>query len=268
LQQIVWNLISNSIKYTPREGRVRVTLERVNSHVEICVSDTGEGIHAEFLPYVFERFRQADSATTRRHGGLGLGLSIVKQLVELHGGTVTAQSPGEGKGATFRVALPLNTLQRDDDDHLRHHPKTGIAAAFDCAAPTLSGIKVLIVDDEPDTRNLLKRFLQDCGAKADTCSSVDEALRLIGEVNPDVILSDIGMPERDGYDFARTLRSLPPDKGGTIPAVALTAFARSDDRTRAMMAGFDVHVAKPVEPNELRAVVARLAGRASAADPQ
>jgi PAS domain S-box-containing protein len=268
LQQIVWNLISNSIKYTPREGRVRVTLERVNSHVEISVSDTGEGIKPEFLPYVFERFRQAESATTRKHGGLGLGLSIVKQLVELHGGTVQAKSPGEGKGSTFRVALPLTPLRRDDDDHLRHHPKTTSAEDFEYTAPTLGGITVLVVDDEPDARNLLKRLLQDRGADATTCSSVNEALGLIGDLHPDVILSDIGMPERDGYDFVRALRSLPPDKGGTIPAVALTAFARSEDRTRAMMAGFDVHIAKPVEPNELCAVVARLAGRAAAADPE
>ena len=171
---------------------MRVTLERVNSHVEISVSDTGEGIKPEFLPYVFERFRQAESATTRRHGGLGLGLSIVKQLVELHGGTVQAKSPGQGMGSVFRVALPLTPLHPEEDSHLRRHPKTSGIEEIDCKAPMLTGIKVLVVDDEPDARNLLKRLLQDSGAEVSACGSVDEALRLIGEVRPDVILSDIG----------------------------------------------------------------------------
>jgi len=261
LQQIVWNLISNAIKFTPKEGRVRVTLERVNSHVEIAISDTGEGIKAEFLPYVFERFRQADSAPSRRHGGLGLGLAIVKHLAELHGGTVQAQSPGEGKGATFRIALPLTPIHQEDESRSRQHPKTETGKAMDMPAPSLKGIQVLIVDDEPDARSVLKRMLEECEAEVTACGSTDEALKLIAELHPTVLVSDIGMPDRDGYDLIRVLRSLPADKGGQTPAVALTAFARSEDRTKSIMAGYDVHVAKPVERNELRAVVARLAGR-------
>jgi PAS domain S-box-containing protein len=264
LQQIVWNLISNAIKFTPKGGRVSVTLERVNSHVEISVSDTGDGIPPDFLPYVFERFRQAEGPTTRRHGGLGLGLSIVKQLTELHGGTVQAKSPGEGQGATFRVALPLIPLRPNDDGDGRYHPKTSrIETTNDNAAPKLKGIRVLVIDDEPDARKLIKRLLEECEAEVTTGGSVDEALRLISEVNPHVILSDIGMPGRDGYELLRILRSLPAEKGGKIPAAALTAFARSEDRTRSMMAGFDLHVSKPVEPRELCAVVARLASRTS-----
>ncbi len=258
IQQVVWNLISNAIKFTPKGGRVRVTLERVNSHVEVSVSDTGEGIKPEFLPHVFERFRQAESSTTRRHGGLGLGLSIVKQLVELHGGTIQAKSPGEGQGSTFRVALPFLPLHSEEEGNFRQHPTgkhTGIAA---CKAPSLRGVRVMLVDDEPDARHLLKRLLEQCEAEVRTASTVAEAILLLEEVKPDVIVSDIGMPDRDGYDLMQLVRSLPPENGGETPAVALTAFARSEDRTRAMQAGFDVHVAKPVESNELCAVVARL----------
>jgi PAS domain S-box-containing protein len=260
LQQVVWNLISNAIKFTPKGGRVRITLERVNSHVEISVSDNGEGIKPEFLPHVFERFRQAENATTRRHGGLGLGLSIVKQLVELHGGTVQAKSPGDGQGATFRVALPFLPLHAEEEGNLRQHPRAENAATGDCK-PSLKGVKVLVVDDEPDARNLLRRLLEQCEAEVTMGESVEEAIRLIGKFKPDVLVSDIGMPLRDGYDLIRQVRSLPLDRGGKTPAIALTAFARSEDRTRAMLAGFDVHVAKPVEPTELCAVVARLAGR-------
>ena len=261
LQQVVWNLLSNAIKFTPRGGRVRVTLERVNSHVEISVSDTGEGIKPEFLPHVFERFRQAEASTTRRHGGLGLGLSIVKQLVELHGGSVQAKSAGVGQGATFRVALPLTPLRIEDDERNRQHPTGAPSGPPDIQAPALAGVKVLVVDDEPDARNLLRRVLENGKAAVTTASSVDDALRHIETAYFHVIVSDIGMPERDGYELIRILRSLPPDKGGKTPAVALTAFARSEDRTRAMLAGFDMHIAKPVEPNELHAVIARLAAR-------
>jgi CheY-like chemotaxis protein len=171
-------------------------------------------------------------------------------------------------GSVFRVALPLTPLHPEEDSHLRHHPKTSRVESIDCESPTLTGIRVLVVDDEPDARNLIQRLLRDCGAEVSTCGSVDKALRLIGEIHPDVILSDIGMPERDGYDFIKVVRSLPSNEGGATPAVALTAFARSEDRTRAMMAGFDVHVAKPVEPKELCAVVARLAGRAASGNQQ
>jgi PAS domain S-box-containing protein len=260
LQQIVWNLLSNAIKFTPKEGRVRITLERVNSHVEISVSDTGEGLKPDFLPFLFERFRQADSATTRRHSGLGLGLSIVKQLVELHGGTVHAKSPGEGQGSTFMVALPLTPLYADEDGDSRRHPTTSDGEATDFR-PVLKGLRILIVDDEADARNLLKRLLEECDAEVTTSGSVEQALEHIAEIRPDVLVSDIGMPGRDGYDLIRVLRTLPAEQGGSTPAAALTAFARSEDRTRAIMAGFDVHLAKPVEPNELRAVIARLAGR-------
>jgi PAS domain S-box-containing protein len=260
LQQIVWNLLSNAIKFTPKEGRVRITLERVNSHVEISVSDTGAGLKPDFLPFLFERFRQADSATTRRHSGLGLGLSIVKQLVELHGGTVHAKSPGENQGSTFMVALPLTPLHPDEDGDSRRHPTTSDGEATD-SRPVLKGLRILIVDDEPDARNLLKRLLEECDAEVTTSGSVEQALEHIAHVRPDVLVSDIGMPGRDGYDLIRVLRTLPAEQGGSTPAAALTAFARSEDRTRAIMAGFDVHLAKPVEPNELRAVIARLAGR-------
>ncbi len=261
LQQVVWNLLSNAIKFTPRGGRVRVTLERVNSHVEIGVSDTGEGIKPDFLPHVFERFRQGDSATTRRHGGVGLGLSITKHLVELHGGSIQAKSPGEGLGSTFRVALPFTPIQSDLQDPQRRHPRAGAPAAPQCAPPALTGVRVLVVDDEADARALIKRLLENCQASVTAASSVEEALALVNSASFDVIVSDIGMPQRDGFEFAQELRLLPPEKGGRTPAVALTAFARSEDRTRAMLAGFDVHVAKPVEPSELCAVVARLATR-------
>ena len=261
LQQVVWNLLSNAIKFTPKGGRVRVTLERVNSHVEIGVSDTGEGIRPEFLPHVFERFRQAESSTTRRHGGLGLGLAIVKQLVELHGGSVQAKSPGEGEGSTFRVSLPLMPLRADDDGRHRQHPTSGPGDVVAIEAPPLTGVRVLVVDDEADARNLLCRLLGGCGAAVAAAASVEEALRSIDASTFDVIVSDIGMPERDGYELVRILRSLPAAKGGKTPAVALTAFARSEDRTRALLAGFDMHLAKPVEPSELCAVIARLAAR-------
>ena len=189
-------------------------------------------------------------------------MAIVKQLVELHGGTVQAKSPGEGKGSTFRVALPVLPLHAGDERDLRQHPKGEHPGAGDCKAPSLKGIKVLLVDDEPDARNLLKRLLEQCDAIVATASSTEEAIRLFETLKPDVLVSDIGMPIRDGYDLIRMVRSLSPERGGKTPALALTAFARSEDRTRAMLAGFDVHVAKPVEPNELCAVVARLAGRA------
>jgi CheY-like chemotaxis protein len=187
-------------------------------------------------------------------------LSIVKHLVELHGGTVQAKSPGEGQGSTFRAALPLTPLH-DDGEGLRRHPRAGVAEPVDCEVPSLRGVRVLVVDDEADARRLLTRLLEGCEADVTTAASVGSALELIGGAAFHVIVSDIGMPERDGYELIRLVRSLPPDGGGKTPAVALTAFARSEDRTRAILSGFDMHVAKPVEPSELCAVVARLAGR-------
>ncbi len=224
LQQVVWNLLTNAVKFTPKGGRVQVLLERVNSHIEISVSDTGIGIRPEFLPHVFERFRQADSSTTRRHGGLGLGLAIVKQLVELHGGTVRAKSPGEGQGSTFVVSLPITVVHEAPPDE---GPTEGAWAWRISIAPTkpLSGIKVLVVDDETDARQLVRRVLAECGAEVAVADSADEALPLVESFRPDILVSDVGMPDRDGYDLIRQVRSRLAAK--TLPAVALTAFARS-----------------------------------------
>lgn len=264
LQQVFWNLLSNSVKHTKRGGRVQVLLERVNSHLEVSVIDDGEGVSPEFLPHVFDRFRQADSSTTRTHGGLGLGLSIVKQLVELHGGTVRAKSPGVGKGATFTVTLPLTAVHADPQpDVERRHPNSasGEYRADDDAGVKLGGIHVLVVDDEPDARALLKLLLENCEAVVTTAASASEALDALRRAKPDVVISDIGMPGEDGYALIRMLRALPPDEGGDIPAVALTAYARSADRTRALLSGFQSHVAKPVEATELVATVASVARR-------
>jgi PAS domain S-box-containing protein len=259
LQQCFWNLLSNAIKFTPKGGRVQVALERVNSHLEVSVADNGQGIAPEFLPHVFERFRQADASTTRRHGGLGLGLSIVKSLVELHGGTIRARSPGEGKGSTFTIELPVMAVHAPD---LRHRGHARSASGINCEDhPSLQGVTVLVVDDEPDARSLLERLLSDCGAKVLLASSSAEGLEILKTQKPDVILSDIGMPEHDGYQFIREVRGLPAERGGRTPAAALTAFARAEDRTRALRSGFQTHVAKPVEPMELTAVVASLVRR-------
>ena len=264
LQQVFWNLLSNAIKFTPRGGRVQVLLERVNSHLEVAVSDTGEGIQPEFLPHVFDRFRQADPSTTRRHGGLGLGLSIVKQLVELHGGTIRAKSPGPGRGSTFVVALPLTVLHAGQGpEPQRRHPTAPPEtpqANGDCV--TLEGVKVLVVDDEPDARALVKRLLEDCRATVVTAGSAAEALQLFHREPPAVLVSDVGMPDEDGFALIRRVRALGRDRGGDTPAVALTAYARSEDRVRAIQHGFQMHVAKPVEPAELVMMVAALAGRA------
>ena len=257
LQQIVWNLLTNAVKFTPKGGRVQVLLERVNSHIEISVIDTGMGIRPEFLSHVFERFRQADSSTTRRHGGLGLGLAIVKQLAELHGGTVRAKSPGEGQGSTFVVSLPITVVHEAPPEKVR--PKEHESDEFDCSDKPLSGIKVLVVDDEPDARQLVRRVLRECGAEVAVAESAGEAMKLVESFRPDILVSDIGMPEQDGYDFIRQVRGRLAAK--TLPAVALTAFARSEDRKRALLAGFQTHVAKPVDPAELVAVVASLVER-------
>jgi PAS domain S-box-containing protein len=260
LQQVVWNLLSNAIKFTPKGGRVWVSLEKVNSHIELKVSDTGQGIKPEFLPYVFDRFRQADASTTRKFGGLGLGLSIVKQIVELHGGTVQATSLGEGHGATFTVVLPLAQNQSNSDAQAVEQNFNNEQLKTERENTKLDCIKIIVVDDETDSQELVKRILEECGAKVLTASSVDEALELVQSYNPDVVLSDIGMPEKDGYEFIRTLRGLPSQKGGETPAVAVTAFARLEDRIHALHAGYQTHIAKPIDPTELVAVVASLAG--------
>ena len=269
LQQVVWNLLANAVKFTPKGGRVQVVLERVNSHLEVVVSDTGAGIRPEFLPHVFDRFRQADASSTRQYGGLGLGLSIVKHLTELHGGSVRAKSPGEGMGATFTVMLPLMVMHESDTAAAageppqapRLHPRSTAQESNPCGVPDLAGVRVLVVDDEPDARELIRRLLERCRVDVLTAGSAAEAMELFRRHRPDVLLSDIGMPGRDGYALMRDVRRLPAADGGRTPAVALTAFARSEDRTRAMLAGYHVHLAKPIESAELVATVASLAGR-------
>ena len=248
------------MKFTPRDGRVQVRLERVDSHVEIIVGDTGQGISPEFLPYVFDRFRQADSSTTRRHGGLGLGLAIVRHLVEMHGGTVHVVSAGEGQGSAFTVKLPLMAVHPAAlaPDALSQGSAT--LSTFE-SAPSLKELRLLVVDDELDTRQMLTTALAYCEAEVKAVGSVDEAMSLIEDWRPHVIISDIEMPGADGYELIRRLRSLGPEQGGDIPAVALTAYARAEDRMRALSSGFQMHVAKPVEPSELAVVVANLSKR-------
>ncbi|HYC57796.1 MAG TPA: ATP-binding protein [Candidatus Binatia bacterium] len=260
LQQIVWNLLSNAIKFTGRDGRVQVALERVNSHVEISVTDTGQGIAPEFLPHVFERFRQADGSTTRRHSGLGLGLAIVKQLVELHGGTVRARSSGDGKGSTFVVELPLMPIQEQPSTPERVHPRSDRIIAPQTDKPSLVDVRILLVDDEPDARELIGKILEEQGASVTRAGSALEALEVFQQQPPDVVISDIGMPDHDGYEFIRSVRKLEGRGRPVTPAIALTAFARSEDRTRAMLAGYQRHLSKPVEPAELLATVASVAG--------
>lgn len=264
LQQVFWNLLSNAVKFTPKGERVRVSLERVNSHFEVKVADTGEGIDAKFLPHVFDRFRQADGSTTRTHGGLGLGLAIVKQLVELHGGSVRASSPGPGKGSTFVVSLPRapgrgeETTVRERRQPVRETAKTSAASS-----DTLEGVRVVCVDDEPDSRDLVKRLLEDAGASVMTAASAGEAFDLIQQSRPDVLISDIGMPGEDGHSLLRRVRALSAEQGGQTVAIALTAYARAEDRLNAGRAGFQFHISKPVEPKELLALVATAARRTS-----
>jgi PAS domain S-box-containing protein len=260
LQQVVWNLLSNAIKFTPKGERVQVRLERVDSHVEIVVSDTGKGISPELLPYVFERFRQDDSSTTRQYGGIGLGLAIVRHLVELHGGTVYAHSEGEGKGSSFTVVLPIMPGQIRSSDHEADYAKQNESLSIH-SLPVLDGLRVLIVDDEADARVLLKEMLAPCGAEIIDCASAAEALEAIKHSKPDIIVSDIGMPVEDGYTLIRKVRALAPEAEGMIPAIALTAYARSEDRIRALVAGYQAHVPKPVDLTELAAVIASLVGR-------
>jgi PAS domain S-box-containing protein len=261
LQQVIWNLLSNAIKFTPKHGSVKVNLERVDSRFEISVADTGPGIEEEFLPYVFERFKQADSSSTKTYGGLGLGLTIVRQIVEMHGGTVEAANL-EGSGALFVVKLPVMAArQRSTERGERELAFAAIdtAVSVDCP-PELDGVKVLALDDDADSRLLISTILQQCGVIVKTCESVPEALSLIEEFVPDVIVSDIGMPEEDGYSFIRKLRAA-GQNGKRTPAVALTAFAGVGDRMKALSAGFNMHVPKPVEPAELMMVIASLVRR-------
>jgi CheY-like chemotaxis protein len=248
LQQVVWNLLSNAVKFTYKGGRVEVRLEQIDSTAQITVKDTGKGISSDFLPFVFERFRQSEGATTRTHGGLGLGLSIVRHLVEMHNGTILAASEGEGRGATF-------TVQLCTIDSRAVLPREENQAVLD-NLPALDGLQVLVVDDSPDTLELISFILEQCKAQVTTATSVCEALEAIAQLKPDILISDIGMPDEDGYSLIRKLRTLEAEQGRQIPAVALTAFAREEERTRDLCAGFQMHLAKPVEPTELVAVVA------------
>ena len=261
LQQVLWNLLSNAIKFTPKDGCVQVLLERVNSHIEISVADTGIGIGPELVPLVFDRFQQGDASITRKHGGLGLGLSIVKHLVELHGGSVHVHSPGENLGSTFSLHFPLSIGRASLPAADRVHPTSVAPPLTHFAMPDLHGLRILVVDDEPDARELLKHVLTGCNALVTAAGSAAEALGLLEAKAFDVLLSDIGMPEMDGYEFLKRARVIMQKLNKRIPAIALTAFARSEDRTRALHAGFLVHVAKPVEPTELAATVASVAGR-------
>ena len=257
LQQVVGNLISNAIKFTPRGGHVQVTLERVNSSIAICVADSGIGIQPDFLPHIFERFRQADATTTRTHGGLGVGLSIVKHIVELHGGTVAVDSDGADKGATFRVELPV-VVSRWNPNRLGEHPRSSQRLWVPWVNADLSNLRVLVVDDDLDSRDLVHRLLSDCGATVTGAASAAEALAATHNQRPDILISDIGMPEIDGYQLLRSLRT---NSEIRCPAIALTAFARPEDRTRTLLAGYVAHVSKPVEAAELIATVAAVSGR-------
>jgi PAS domain S-box-containing protein len=261
LQQVVWNLVSNAVKFTPRAGRVQVRLTRVNSHVEIVVSDTGVGIRADFLPHVFERFRQAEAGTTRKTGGLGLGLAIVRHIVEMHGGTVEASSAGEDQGATFRVRLPLMIVHPEAVEVRREHPRTERRQALTNLGD-LQGLRVVAIDDEEDALTLLRVVLEAAGADVTTFSSPVTALENLGQVKPQVLVVDLGMPEMDGFELISWVRKSKDAAIRGIPAAALTAFARSEDRTRALRSGFEMHLAKPVDPAELVASVATLARRA------
>ena len=260
LQQVVWNLLSNAIKFTPEGGRVEITLKRADPHIAIVVRDTGKGIEPDFLPHIFERFRQSDMSSTRRVGGLGLGLSLVKHLVELHGGTIEAESMGAGQGAIFTVRLPLRAVYTAPPED-----RKVLATTLSAGAVSLAGLRALIVDDEEEVRTLLTLTLQSYGARAQAVASGKEALELLAGQTPDerfdALLCDIAMPEEDGYTVMRKVRSLPPDKGGAIPAIALTAYGRTEDRVRALHAGFQMHIAKPVEPDELAVVILSLIKR-------
>ncbi|RBP41511.1 PAS domain S-box-containing protein [Roseimicrobium gellanilyticum] len=258
LQQVFWNLLSNAIKFTPRDGRVQILLERVNSHLEVVVTDTGCGIEADFLPYVFERFRQADASTTRRHGGLGLGLAIVKNLTELHGGTARVKSPGVGQGSTFVICLPLAPIHVEPDDGSRRHPDAVNGERTMAPPPKLDGISVLVVDDEEDARMLIAKMLAKAGAQVHKAGSAKEAIEELKRILPDVLISDIGMPVADGYSLIRSVRALPAELGGRVPAIALSAYTRTEDRIRSISEGFQIHLSKPADAVELLAVVQSL----------
>jgi CheY-like chemotaxis protein len=263
LQQVVWNLLTNAIRFVPAsEGRIMVRLEVIDSHVRITVEDNGPGIEPDLLPHVFDRFRQGDGSDKARHRGLGLGLAIVRHLVEMHGGTVRANNHERHHGAVFTIELPRLGVADEVGPQLNRH--TVQKAVWLDEAPSLDGLRILVVDDERDTRDLLKEVLEGCGAKVVTCASAREGLAAVRRLHPNVLVADIEMPGESGYELIRELRALPPEDGGRTPAAALTAYAGAQDRMRALNAGFEFHVPKPVQPAELAAVVATLARAGSA----
>lgn len=265
LQQVFWNLLSNAVKFTPRGGQVQIVLEQMGLQLEASVSDNGEGIDPVFLPHIFDRFRQANATASRTHGGLGLGLAIVRQLVELHGGTIRVHSRGKNEGSTFVVSLPITAAPSDASSRIpvKRHPAKITRQSLPHRTVRMAGVRVVVVDDEPDARLLLKRLLEDCDVEVLAAESAEIALELVRSNQPHVLISDIGMPGEDGYSLIRRVRALADEAGGKTPAVALTAYARAEDRVSAIVAGFQHHLAKPVEPAELIAIVASLAGRAA-----
>jgi CheY-like chemotaxis protein len=261
LQQVVWNLFTNAVKFTPEGGRVRVRLERVEDYAEVTVTDNGQGINPQFLPFIFDRFRQADGSTTRKHGGLGLGLAIARHLVEMHGGTIKAESDGMNHGATFSVRLPLRTANRLTDVEVETSPALGKSSQSTLSGlPALEGLRILIVDDELDTRDLIATVLLRCGAEVKGCETAAEAFEQFQEWPPDLLISDIGLPGEDGFSLIKKVRETDAE-GEQVPAIALTAYASPDDRARVLDAGFQMHIAKPVDPEQLVAMAADLAAR-------
>lgn len=271
MQQVLWNLFFNAVKFTPRQGRIQIWMGRVGTQVHLTVSDSGQGIRKDFLPHVFERFRQQDGSAVRGQSGLGLGLTLVRELVELHGGTVRAESPGPGEGATFTLVFPIPALLLQapggETKALKSREPTAARTWTGALDRTLlDGLNVLVVDDEADVREALSGLLERHGARVRGAAAVDDALEAFRTEVPDVLVSDIGMPGQDGYELVRRLRLLPAEGGGNVPALAVSAYARDEDRRKAVLAGFQVHLSKPVPPAELVAHVARLAGRAPATD--
>jgi signal transduction histidine kinase/ActR/RegA family two-component response regulator len=264
LQQVFWNLLSNAVKFTPKGGRVQITVKRIGSHARVIVSDTGDGIAPEFLPHVFEPFRQADGTITKQHGGLGLGLAIVRRLVEMHGGAISVMSGGRGQGATFTVSIPIVSVRQTapagaiDSTTLAPSEET----AIDTESPNLTGIRVLAVDDEDDTRAMVQGVLEQFGARVLTAGSAEEALAAFPGWKPDVLVFDIGMPREDGYVLIRKIRQLETTEGRNTPAIALTAYARVEDRMRSLAAGYQMFIPKPVEADELVIAIANLIGQA------